>query len=137
MENFGDYILRYMVIKDILKEDTSEILYWSGKRLFSKFKDTITTTDQLVKFFNDANFGELTLVKENNKKFEFKLSGKNVSQRIKENLEFSLENGLICEYVQTIKKFYCTSETKAKSNDVIITVTIGTTPTIDNKKNSY
>lgn len=130
MENFGDYILRYMVIKDILKEDTSEILYWSGKRLFLKFKDDITTTDQLVKFFKDANFGELELIKENNKKFEFKLSGKNVSQRIKEDLEFSLENGFLCEYVQTIKKFYCTSEIKTKAKDVIITVTIDTTSTI-------
>lgn len=125
MKNFGNYILRDTVMADILKEDKSDILYWAGKRLFLKYKESITTFEDLINFFDAANLGHLDLVKSTKKQQEFKLSGEYVSQRINESLEFSLESGFLCEYVQNTSKMYSTSEVKIKSKDLLIIVDIG------------
>ncbi|GKQ42094.1 hypothetical protein RD055328_00170 [Companilactobacillus sp. RD055328] len=124
-DNFSYYLLRNIVLPNILEEDTSEILYWSGKKLFTDFKDQITSEEDLIHFFEKAQFGNLNIKKSSKTKYEFVLSGDWIIQRIKtKNNEFSLETGFLCEYVQSLTNSYCLSNETIKSKEVIITINI-------------
>lgn len=131
-DNFGTYVLRDIVLPDILEDDTSEILYWSGKKLFTHFQADITNEEQLTDFFANAEFGELNCKKSSKTKYEFILSGDVVNKRLQtKNTEFSLETGFLSEYVQTITNSYCLSDINKKSKEVIITIAIDHKSTIN------
>lgn len=125
IDNFGYNLLRDFVIPDILEDDTSEILYWSGKKLFTKLSSEMNTEESLISFFGSSQFGHLEIKKSSKTKYEFVLSGAEVITRLhEEKPEFSLEAGILCEYVQTLTGNYCLSTTDIKSKDVLITIDI-------------
>ncbi|MGR3742078.1 DUF2507 domain-containing protein [Companilactobacillus sp. DQM5] len=133
MDNDFSYsLLRDIVLPDILEDDSVEILYWEGKRLFTRFLDKIQSEDDLILFFTNAKFGDLKIKKSSKKEFEFVLSGDLVTQRIKsDNPEFTLEAGFLCEFVQTVTNSYCTSHINVKAKSVVFTIEIDHKNTIN------
>lgn len=118
-------ILRDVVLPDILGNDTKEILYWEGKKLFTNFLDEIQNEEELINFFENSGFGQLEVKKAATKYFEFILSGDIVISRLQaEHPEFDLETGFLCEFVQTITNSYCISSINLKSKSVVISIDI-------------
>lgn len=98
---FINQLYRDFLFPTILGEDNQEILYWAGKRI-SRHYD-ISSLDDLVSFFDEAEFGKLEKVKERRTHIDFELTGQTVTDRINsDSKEFSLESGMIAETVQKI-----------------------------------
>lgn len=60
---FGYELIRDRVLSSILGKHEKAILYWAGKDLARNFP--LNSIDEMITFFADAGWGELTLVKEN------------------------------------------------------------------------
>lgn len=100
---FINQLYRDFLLPEILGKDTANILYWAGKRI-SRHYD-LASFDDLVDFFQMAEFGELKKVKERRASTTFELSGQSVSDRLdSDSKEFSIESGMIAEAVQKENK---------------------------------
>ncbi len=96
---FINQLYRDFLLPEILGDDNATILYWAGKRI-SRHYD-LSSFDDLVDFFNMAEFGKLEKVKERRSSITYELSGQTVSDRLNsDSREFSLESGMIAEAVQ-------------------------------------
>ncbi|WP_156171232.1 YslB family protein [Lactobacillus acetotolerans] len=96
---FINQLYRDFLLPTILGDDDATILYWAGKRI-SRHYD-LSSFDDIVSFFNTAEFGTLTKVKERRTSITFELSGQTVTDRINsDSREFSIEGGMIAEAVQ-------------------------------------
>jgi predicted hydrocarbon binding protein len=119
---FINQLYRDFLFPTILGDDNQAILYWAGKRI-SRHYD-LTTIEDLVEFFNEAEFGQLTSLKERRTYQSFQLSGQTVSDRLNsDSREFSLESGMIAETVSKIKNkpTECELEIKDKDQAVVFT----------------
>lgn len=93
---FINQLYRDALLPDILGAENQIILYWAGKNLADKYQ--LNDLAGLQEFFTLANFGELTLLKEQKTLYTFVLSGQIVADRINtKSLEFSLETGIIAK----------------------------------------
>ncbi|MBD5429965.1 YslB family protein [Lactobacillus sp.] len=96
---FINSLYRDFLLPTILGKDDSEILYWAGKHISRKY--ALSTIEDLIDFFNMAEFGELELIKDKKHYALFKLTGQSVSDRLdSDSHEFSLESGIIAECLQ-------------------------------------
>lgn len=96
---FINQLYRDFLFPEILGDDNATILYWAGKRI-SRHYD-LSSFDDVVAFFNQAEFGELEKVKERRASTTFVLSGQTVTDRLNsDSKEFSLEAGMIAEAMQ-------------------------------------
>ncbi len=96
---FVNQLYRDFLLPEILGDDTAAILYWAGKRI-SRHYD-LSSFDDVVDFFNMAEFGQLEKIKERRASITFELSGQNVADRLdSDSREFSLESGILAEAVE-------------------------------------
>lgn len=96
---FINQLYRDFLLPTILGDDNATILYWAGKRIARHYD--LTDLDDLVEFFNMAEFGKLEKVKERRSSTVFELSGQTVEDRLNsDSKEFSLESGMIAEAVE-------------------------------------
>ncbi|KRL91263.1 YslB family protein [Lactobacillus kalixensis] len=97
---FINQLYRDFLLPEILGDDNAAILYWAGKRVARHY--ALSSFDDLVEFFNMAEFGNLVKVKERRSSITYELSGQTVEDRLNsDSKEFSLESGMIAETVQT------------------------------------
>ncbi|GAA2949593.1 YslB family protein [Lactobacillus kefiranofaciens subsp. kefirgranum] len=96
---FINQLYRDFLLPTILGDDNATILYWAGKRIARHYD--LADLDDLVEFFNMAQFSQLEKVKERRSSTTFEISGQNVEDRLNsDSKEFSLESGMIAEAVQ-------------------------------------
>lgn len=96
---FINQLYRDFLLPEILGKDTATILYWAGKRI-SRHYD-LSSFDDVVDFFNHAEFGHLEKVKERRASTTYELSGQTVVDRLNsDSKEFSLEAGMLAEAMQ-------------------------------------
>lgn len=96
---FINQLYRDFLLPEILGDDNTTILYWAGKRI-SRHYD-LSSFDDLVDFFENAEFGQLEKTKERRSSITFVLSGQTVEDRLNsDSREFSLEAGMIAEAIQ-------------------------------------
>lgn len=96
---FINQLYRDFLLPTILGDDNATILYWAGKRIARHYD--LTDLDDLVEFFNMAEFGKLEKVKERRSSTVFELSGQTIEDRLNsDSKEFSLESGMIAEAVE-------------------------------------
>lgn len=96
---FINQLYRDFLLPTILGDDNATILYWAGKRIARKYD--LADFDDLVEFFNMAEFGKLEKVKERRSSITYELSGQTVTDRLNsDSKEFSLESGMIAETLQ-------------------------------------
>ncbi|GAA3627285.1 YslB family protein [Lactobacillus hamsteri] len=96
---FLNQLYRDFLLPEILGDDNNAILYWAGKRIARHY--ALSSFDDLVEFFETAEFGTLTKVKERRSSITFELSGQNIVDRLNsDSKEFSIESGMIAEVVQ-------------------------------------
>lgn len=96
---FINQLYRDFLLPTILGDDNATILYWAGKRIARKYD--LADFDDIVEFFNMAEFGKLTKLKERRTSITYELSGQTVTDRLNsDSKEFSLESGIIAEALQ-------------------------------------
>ncbi|ADU31401.1 YslB family protein [Evansella cellulosilytica] len=59
---YSNHLLRHVLLPELLGEDEESILYWAGKSVARKLKTE--QLDDLSLFFEKANWGTLSLLKE-------------------------------------------------------------------------
>ncbi|MCD8510311.1 MAG: YslB family protein [Bacillus sp. (in: Bacteria)] len=59
---FSNHVLRHVLIPELLGEEEASILYWAGKAIARKLQ--VEDMSDLPSFFEKANWGTLTLIKE-------------------------------------------------------------------------
>lgn len=96
---FLTQLYRDFLLPTILGNDNSEILYWAGRRAASHY--SLNEVADLTEFFQMANLGTLSLIKEKKTNYIFELSGQIVQDRIASgSMDFTLESGIIAETVE-------------------------------------
>lgn len=117
---FSNHLLRHILLPEILGEDENEILYWAGKSVARKLYDEMSEMD-LTHFFQKANWGELTLIKEKKKELQFKL----VAPHMIKERPFTLECGFLAQWMEKEKGFITEATYNVKKKDpctILITV---------------
>lgn len=101
---FGYELIREVLLPELLGNDTSEILYWAGKRLARKYP--LETFEQIVNFFHEAGWGELEKKNESKNDMEILLSSALIKKRLKEkvNTTFQLEAGFLAQQIELQKE---------------------------------
>lgn len=61
--NFGYDLIRNDVLSELLGTEKETLLYWVGKSTARSYP--LETTDELISFFEKAQWGTLSLVKKN------------------------------------------------------------------------
>ncbi|MDQ0270043.1 YslB family protein [Cytobacillus purgationiresistens] len=122
--SFGYELIREELLTDLLGKDTSDILYWAGKRLARKYP--ITSSEALGEFFQQAGWGNLSKLSENQKEIEFELTSSMITERCKKNAQatFQLEAGFIAQQIEQKKDVVCEAfeHPRKKGGKVLFTV---------------
>lgn len=118
---FGYELIRDYLLPTILGKHEKDILYWAGKDIARKFP--CTDIPLIISFFEDAGWGELSLVKETKDGYIFHLTNEPELLKIHDRT-FRLEAGFIAEQIQNFKGVLteCFDEKKEKQQQVIFTV---------------
>ncbi len=96
---FVNQLYRDFLLPTILGEDDTSVLYWAGKRIARHYD--LSSFEDLADFFNHAEFGTITKVKERRTAIIYELSGQTVIDRLgSKSNEFSLEAGMIAETLE-------------------------------------
>jgi Protein of unknown function (DUF2507) len=101
---FGYELIRDDLISELLGKDEPEILYWAGKKLARKYP--LYSIDEIIAFFQEADWGILSVKEEKRKELCLSLTGELVSNRLKKdkNTTFQLEAGFLAQQVEWQKK---------------------------------
>ncbi len=120
---FGYELIREVLIPTILGKDYSHMLYWAGKELARKYP--LSSTEEMISFFENAGWGNLTVLSLNKNEMEFELSGDLISLRLGKdnNCSFQLEAGFIAEQLQTINSYITETheQIKKRAKKVVFT----------------
>ncbi|MBO8177297.1 YslB family protein [Aeribacillus pallidus] len=101
---FGYELIRDFVLPDLLGQEADGILYWAGKNIARKFP--LTSIEEIVTFFEEAGWGQLSIIYEKKDELLFELSGSIVKRRLEINKEnsFKIEAGFLAQQIQSQKK---------------------------------
>lgn len=117
-------LLRDILIPDLLGKDLPSILYWSGKNLARKYP--VSTTDEIIHFFKDVGWGDLTIIEENANGMKLELSGEFITARnqSRKTTCYQLEAGFIAQQVEQMNQLITEAyeDQKKKSNVVHFTI---------------
>lgn len=122
---FAVNLLRDLLIPDILQEDTSSISYWAGKNLARTYP--LPLNEDLVIFFLNAGFGELTKLTEQGNQQTWQLAGDFVVNRFitnKTTPDFNLEAGFLSQQIEQATDVAAEAnfEVNMKTHTVLINV---------------
>lgn len=104
VSSFGYELIREILLPELLGKDSPEILYWAGKRIARKFP--LTSFEEIVGFFEQADWGRLTIKEQTRKQMVLELESELVSTRLSKNSNstFQLEAGFIAQQIEFQKK---------------------------------
>lgn len=104
VSTFGYELIREVLLPELLGKDTPEILYWAGKRLARKYP--LSNLDETISFFQQADWGTLTVKEESRKQLVLELGSELISSRLKNksNSTFQLEAGFLAQQIEFQKK---------------------------------
>lgn len=106
----GHDILRYLVLPDLLGQNSDTLLYFSGRKLARKIE--INDINDIYYFFQKISWGNLELVKEKKNELSLLLMSDEIAQRLNSSLttEFNLEAGFLAETIQVVTGRPCECE---------------------------
>jgi len=123
ISTFGYELIREILLQEILGDDSPEILYWAGKRLAHKYP--LETLEEVIEFFHQASWGNLTIIKESKNEMDLELFSPFIKERIEQNknCHFQLEAGFIAQQIENQKGVICETfeHPKKKKGKVIFT----------------
>lgn len=121
---FGYELIREVLLPELLGKDTGEILYWAGKRLARKYP--LANIDEIIDFFEQADWGTLSIKEESRKQLVLELSSQLISSRLKNKTEstFQLEAGFLAQQIEFQKKVSAEAFEHPQKRSSIIQFTI-------------
>ncbi|MCP3741273.1 YslB family protein [Rossellomorea sp. BNER] len=101
---FAYELIRDIFMPEVLGKHTPDVLYWGGKTIARKFP--LMSQEEIISFFHEAAWGDLSLIEQKRNEATFELSGELVSRRLemKSDISFKLEAGFLAEQLQNQKK---------------------------------
>ncbi|KHF41002.1 YslB family protein [Halalkalibacter okhensis] len=127
---FGYDLIRNDILKDLLGKDHDGILYWIGKSLARKYP--LSTVEDAILFFEKANWGSLSQIKEKKQVQVFELKGAWMNND--DGRCYQLEAGFLAQQVEMwLECISGATYTKSK-NHVLITVETDKRDSIEEKR---
>ena len=96
---FGYELIRDNILRSVLGKHEEEVLYWAGKELARKFP--LFSTEEAVRFFEQAGWGVLSVEKEGKDSAIFILTGDADVLKFEERC-FRIEAGFLAEQIQKL-----------------------------------
>ncbi|MGL4820619.1 MAG: DUF2507 domain-containing protein [Bacilli bacterium] len=122
--DFGYELLRVDLIQQLLVNDERLILYYAGRTMAEKYPQQ--TDEHITLFFNHANWGELTLLKDKSGHRTYELTSQLISDRIarKQEVSYAIEAGFLAHTLQMNLGFTteATFEVNKSKRKVVFTV---------------
>ncbi|MBU8905103.1 YslB family protein [Desertibacillus haloalkaliphilus] len=116
--SFGYQLLRADVLANLLGKEQEQILYWAGKSLARKYK--LSSIDEVIVFFNQADWGTLAVIKEKKTEMMFQLTDHLYDESHPYSVQ--LEAGFLAEQIQQIKSRIAETTVKQKKATFVFTV---------------
>lgn len=114
-QHFPLILMRDFLLPTILGNETSDVLYWSGKQLARQFP-LLDETD-IQESFEYCGFGNLDLVKKERNRDIYHLHGSIIETRLlKQDISFHLEAGFLSEQLFLTTKISCEVQVKILKN---------------------
>lgn len=118
--NFGYDLIRNDVLSELLGTEKETLLYWVGKSTARSYP--LETTDELISFFEKAQWGTLSLVKEKPHEKTFELTELWMGK--KDQRCYQLEAGFLAQQLETQTQATAVAVLSEKRQLVQIQVTI-------------
>ncbi len=121
MNTFAYELLREQLIPDLMGKELNRILYWAGKNLARKYP--LETFDDVIRFFEQACWGTLTIVEQKRREMHLQLTGPLISERYrsKRDTTYQLEAGFLAEQIQQQRNVIAeTYEEQKKRSDKVL-----------------
>ncbi|MEY8751761.1 YslB family protein [Alkalicoccobacillus gibsonii] len=118
--NFGYNLIRNDVLHELLGTEKETLLYWIGKSTARSYP--LENTDDLISFFERAEWGTLSLVKEKPYEKTFELTGPWMGK--KDQRCYQLEAGFLAQQFETQTQATAVAVLSEKRQLVQIQVTI-------------
>ncbi|MBM7578876.1 YslB family protein [Jeotgalibacillus terrae] len=117
---FGYRLIRDELIPDLLGNHSKDILYWAGKKLARNYP--CQNEGEVIAFFERAEWGNLSIIKQKRDEILFELTGQSVQERFSHHDPvFTLEAGFAAEQIAMIKQYHTEAVyTRNKKNCVQI-----------------
>lgn len=117
-EDFSYHLIRNELLQDLLGKDHDAILYWLGKSLARKYP--LESVDELIAFFEKANWGQLQLVKEKRQAKLFELTGPWMGKH--DSRCYQLEAGFLTQYLEQSLQRIAAGSYSASKKAVLFTI---------------
>ncbi|MDT8859465.1 YslB family protein [Alkalihalobacillus sp. MEB130] len=115
---FGYDLIRNDVLKDVLGKEHDSILYWIGKSLARKYP--LSNEEETIHFFEKANWGILTKVKEKKQLHIFELQAPWIDS--KDERCYQLEAGFLAQQLESWYECITGATYTMKKELIVITV---------------
>lgn len=133
MNAFAYELIREELLPDIIGKELDRILYWAGKNLARKY--TLETFDDIIVFFQQAGWGDLSIVEQNRREMQLQLTSPLITERYKnkQNTTYQLEAGFLAQQTQQQRQVIAETyeDQKKRAEKVLFTVKWDTKDSID------
>lgn len=124
MNAFAYELIREELLPDIIGKELDRILYWAGKNLARKY--TLETFDDIIVFFQQAGWGDLSIVEQNRREMQLQLTSPLITERYKnkQNTTYQLEAGFLAQQTQQQRQVITEAyeDQKKRAEKVLFTV---------------
>ncbi|WP_342044666.1 YslB family protein [Bacillus sp. OTU530] len=121
---FAYELIREELLPDIIGKELDRILYWAGKNLARKY--TLETFEDIIVFFRQAGWGDLSIVEQNRRELQLQLTSPLIEERYKnkQNTTYQLEAGFLAQQTQQQRQVIAEAyeDPKKRSEKVLFTV---------------
>ncbi|KFZ42446.1 hypothetical protein JS80_09955 [Anoxybacillus sp. KU2-6(11)] len=121
---FSDFLFRQELLPNLFGKETPFILYWAGKDLARKYP--LATIDDVIAFFEQAGWGNLSLLEEKKDQCELRLEGPLVAMRFDYggDCTFQLEAGFLAQQFEQQKGYVTEAFEQQKRRAKIVLFTV-------------
>jgi hypothetical protein len=121
---FAYELIREELLPDIIGKELDRILYWAGKNLARKY--TLETFEDIIVFFRQAGWGDLSIVEQNRRELQLQLTSPLIGERYKnkQNTTYQLEAGFLAQQTQQQRQVIAEAyeDPRKRSEKVLFTV---------------
>ncbi len=133
MNAFAYELIREELLPDIIGKELDRISYWAGKNLARKY--TLETFDDIIVFFQQAGWGDLSIIEQNRREMQLQLTSPLIAERYKNkrHTTYQLEAGFLAQQVQQQRQVIAEAyeNQKKRSEKVLFTVKWDSKDSID------
>ena len=130
---FAYELIREELLPDIIGKELDRILYWAGKNLARKY--TLETFEDIIVFFQQAGWGDLSIIEQNRREMQIQLTSPLIAERYKNkrHTTYQLEAGFLAQQVQQQRQVIAEAyeNQKKRSEKVLFTVKWDSKDSID------